>query len=96
MRIDFGKHKDEIVEYVMLHDPSYIKWVLDQAKPSKKLADLKNEIVRLMDIFDWKPILSRCTGHNCNRNATRAAVYQHDIIPSWWCDLCSPTQDSNF
>lgn len=48
MRIDFGKHKGEIVEYVMLHDPSYIKWVLDQAKPSRKLAELKDEIIRLI------------------------------------------------
>lgn len=96
MRIDFAKHKDEIVECVMLEDPSYVKWVLDQAKPSRKMAELQNEIVRLMDIFDRKPILSRCAGHNCNRNATRAAVYRYNIIPSWWCDLCHPIQDSNF
>jgi len=95
MRIDFGKHKDEIVEFVMLEDPSYIKWVLDQKNASGKLGELQSEIMRLMDIFDRKPILSRCTGHNCNRNATRAAVSRFNPVPSWWCDQCSPAQDSN-
>ena len=83
MRIDFGKHKDEIVDYVMLEDPSYVKCVLDQAKPSGKLAELQNEIMTLMDIFDRKPILSRCTGPNCNRNATRAAVSRVYQDLSW-------------
>jgi hypothetical protein len=51
MRIDFGKHKDEIVEYVMLEDPSYIKWVLGQANPSRRLLILKHEVLKLIDIF---------------------------------------------
>lgn len=48
-----------------------------------------------MDIFDRKPILTRCTGHNCHRNATTVVVSRSSVVLSWWCDQCSPTQDSN-
>ncbi len=35
MRFDFGRHKDDTVEYVMLEDPGYIKWGLDEPRPSQ-------------------------------------------------------------
>ncbi len=96
MRIDFGRHNRKSVELVVLEDPGYVKWVLDQANPSRGLLLLKDEMLRLITIFDEKPILTRCTDPNCTNKATRASVYRGSVGPSWWCDSCSPSQQSAF
>ncbi len=95
MRFDFGRHKDDTVEYVMLADPGYIKWSLDQPRPSGRLVEIRGEIIRLMGIFDRKPILTKCAGPNCNSNATRAYLCGSSIVDSWWCDQCYPVEVSS-
>ncbi len=95
MRFDLGRHNEETVEYVMLADPCYIKLVLDKARPPRRLAGIKNEIIRLMGIFDMKPILAKCAGSNCKRNATRACLCGSSLVASWWCDQCYPVQVSS-
>jgi len=96
MRIDIGRHNGKSVELVVLEDPSYVKWVLDQVNPSRRLLLLKGEMLRLITIFDEKPVVTRCTSPNCNNNATRASVYRGNVVPSWWCETCNPFQRSVF
>jgi hypothetical protein len=44
MVITFGEHKGKSVELIMLKEPSYVKWVLDQLNPPGALLPVKNEI----------------------------------------------------
>ncbi len=96
MRIDFGIHNGKSVELVVLKDPGYVKWVLEETRPSRGLLLLREEISRLLKIFDEKPILARCNGRGCNNKATRVSVYRRSVDPSWWCDNCFPSQQSAF
>ena len=89
MLIPFGRHKGKSVEWVMLKDPSYTHWVLNEPNPQGKLIDVKNEILRLMYIFDCKPFIRECTGCK-ERLATRASLCDDNPIPWWWCNECEP------
>lgn len=92
MIIDFGNCQNgKSVEMVMLKAPWYVRWVLDQEKPYGKLLVVRNEMTRLMDVFDAKPILRKCTTPECERVVTRASGYKDNVaILRWWCDECDP------
>jgi hypothetical protein len=89
MVINFGKHTGKSVEWVMLKDPSYIEWILNEPNPKGGLIPVKQEILRLINIFDRKPFLRKCTG--CKEKvAIRASFCDDNPIPWWWCNECEP------
>ena len=93
MLVTFGKHQGKTVESLILKEPDYIKWVLEQASPSGGLARVQTEALRLIGIFDQKPITRDCMGHGCKRPAVRFTAYARnsaDLYP--WCATCDPYQ----
>ncbi len=90
MIITFGKYNGQSVELLMLKQPPYINWILDQPTPSGPLGQVKNEIMRLAKEFDNKPFLEACASHNCNNIVTRASLYKNNVLPMWWCNDCNP------
>jgi len=91
MIIKFGKqHVGKSVESVILKDPIYVKWVLSQADASGPLLPIRDEMIRLLAIFNERPFITKCSGPNCDRIATRASLYKDNPVPKWWCDECDP------
>jgi len=90
MRIPCGKHKDKSVEWVVLKDPSYIQWVLNEPSPRGWLISFKQETLRLISIFDRKPFFKQCSRPDCGGIATRASLRKDNPKPMWWCDRCNP------
>lgn len=89
MKIQHGKHTGNSVELVMLKDPNYIEWILNEPNPNGWLITVKQEILRLIDLFDRKPFLKKCTGCK-ERVAIRASLCDDNPIPWWWCNECEP------
>lgn len=93
MNVGFCKHSDKSVAILVLKEPEYVAWVLNQPNPSGPLARVQAEVKRLIDIFDSKPIQKRCYGNSCSNVATQCSVYRDNVIsPFWWCGACDPHQ----
>lgn len=93
MQVEFGKHVGKSVEFLMLKEPSYIKWVLEQQSPTGAMAKVKSYIQQLIEIFDKKPFTGKqCCAKKCKQPATRFTVYLDNLDPCWWCNTCDPYQ----
>jgi len=91
MLVTFGKHKGKSLETLVIKEPDYIKWVLDQYAAEGPLAKLREEAVRLTSIFDNKPILRQCLGHQCTKRSVRFTAYTGVWSPLYyWCAKCDP------
>jgi hypothetical protein len=89
MIITFGEYRGRSVEWLVLKRPDYVKWILDQPAPTWPLAGVKSEALRLISIFDAKPILKPCNG--CSRTAIRFTGYQGNPWCYYaWCETCDP------
>jgi exodeoxyribonuclease X-like protein len=88
--VDFGKHQGRVVEELILKDPDYVRWILDQPSARGSLAEVAEEAMRLIAIFDSKPFIRPCCGTNCPKQATRGMVYGRIPEPLFWCDDCNP------
>lgn len=95
MIIPIGKYKGKSVSEVVLKDPQHVKWVLERTDATGQLKTIRNEMIRLISIFDLKPFTNKCRTKNCGQPATRCSVYGEDYIGLyWWCDKCDPYQFS--
>jgi hypothetical protein len=93
MEINFGKHAGKSVEILLLKKTDYIVWMLLQKNATGQMASAQKEARRLIAIFDQKPFVKTCYGHNCNNAATRCSVYNINVQgPYWWCNTCNPYQ----
>ena len=93
MQVNFGKHRGKSVELLMLKQPDYIKWLLDQNAATGAMAAVRTYILQLITIFDAKPFVDKsCWASDCNNDATRFSVYFDNLKPFWWCDTCDPYQ----
>jgi hypothetical protein len=94
MIINFGKeHKGKSVIEVMMKHPEYVNWVLRQTNVEEPLKTVRNEMLRLIGIFNSKPFTKKCFGNNCGKTAIRCTSYKDDIQGLyWWCDNCDPYQ----
>ena len=89
MMILHGKHTGKSVEWVVLKDPSYTWWVLNEPNANGWLIPARQEALRLLNIFDRKRFLKKCT--ECKeRVATKASFCDDSPIPLWWCNECEP------
>jgi len=88
-KITFGKYKGKTVKSLMMKQPVYIGWILSQKDLSGPLAVLKDEVIRLIKIFDSKPIQRYCK--ICDAEAKYCGVSQRSVFnPYWYCDECDP------
>jgi len=96
MIIAFGKHDGESVIEVVLKNPEYVNWVLENTDATGQLRVIRNEMLRFIDIFNSKPFTQKCWGnsHNCDKPATRCTTHREDCFAlQWWCDECNPYQN---
>jgi hypothetical protein len=89
MQVTFGKHAGKSLELLMLREPGYIHWLVQQSATGPLLA-LKSEALKLMKRFDAKPFNQVCHSRTCKLGATRATVYGDNLVPYWWCANCDP------
>jgi hypothetical protein len=76
VQVTFGKHVGKSVELLMLKEPAYIKWVLDQQSPTGAMAKVKLHIQQLIQVFDKKSFAGKqCWAKTCAEPATRFSVY---------------------
>lgn len=94
MQITFGKHAGKSLELLILKQPDYIAWMLQQQNAHGAMKRVQEAAKRLMARFDAKPILKDCFGQPAAAHkATRCTVYQNNVtVPHWWCDTCDPYQ----
>src|ERR1035437_4776817 len=93
MTFTFGKHYGESVEFVVLADPSYIGWLLREPYPKRQMRVVKEEVQRLLTLFDAKPFTYKCSGDDCICPATRVWFSRRRAqAPEWWCEACDPYQ----
>ena len=91
MLVPVGKHKGKSIELLVLKEPGYVHWLLQQSASSPLLA-VQAEVKRLVQKFGTKPFQIKCNGNGCSAPATRLSVYGNNISPYWWCDKCDPYQ----
>ena len=89
MIVLFGRHWGRTVEEVVLKDPCYISWAMNQREPDERFAAFCEEASRLIGIFDWMPFIQKC--NSCDRVATRCTLYRNSPRPVFWCDQCNPS-----
>lgn len=89
MKAIVGAHSGEHMEVLMLNRPDYINWLLpyDAKLP---LAVMKEEALRLVQVFDAKPFRTPCSTSGCTQPVTRWSVYKHGLAPICWCADCDP------
>ncbi len=88
MIITFGKKKGVEVGKVLLKDPDYIAWALNQSN-SGPMGALQTEAKRLIAKFGTKPLTTVC--HGCKGNATYFTAYANNANSLYsWCDTCNP------
>jgi hypothetical protein len=92
MMLTFGKHHGKLLETLLIQEPAYVAWMLGCESPSGPLAQAQQEAVRLIRLFDCRPLREQCSGSGCGRRATRASVYIGSVSPRWWCEECDPYQ----
>ena len=93
MQVTFGKHIGKSVELLMIKDPSYIKYVLEQKSPTGSMAKVKSHIKKLIQLFDTKSFIGKeCWDKSCKKEVTRFTVYLDNLDPYWWCSTCDPYQ----
>jgi len=91
MKITIGKYKGKSVEYLMINQPDYIKWILEQHDVSGELATIQKHISQLIRKFDKKPFKGQsCSSNECNKSATKFTINKQNLDPYWWCDACEP------
>ena len=89
MIINIGKkHNGKSTELVSLKEPDYVKWVLEKSDATGPLLRIKNDFLRLIEIFDGKSLTSKC--FKCKEPATRLSFYKGDTVPFSWCSECDP------
>lgn len=89
MQATIGKHAGTAMEVLMLKQPGYINWLLDYPACGL-LAPMKQEAIRLVNVFDVKSFADPCTAEGCATYATRMTVYAESVVPMFWCDQCDP------
>lgn len=89
MIIPFGtKHKGDKVGKVLLKDPDYIVWMLDQ-QGTGAMGAVQTEAKRLIAKLDAKPLTVSC--HGCKGQATYFTGYHNNASLMYpWCDVCEP------
>jgi hypothetical protein len=81
------------VELLMLKEPSYIKWILEQESPRGMMASVQVHIKHLALLFDQKPFTGEhCYSKTCGKQATLFTLYLDNLLPHWWCSTCDPYQ----
>lgn len=88
MDIGFGVHKGKSVEEILLKEPSYALWVLSIQNAYGQMLAVKNEIQRLIGVFNRRPFIAIC--HRCRRPATRGSFYRQNTLAMYWCENCDP------
>ena len=92
MNVGFGKHGGMSVGTLVLKEPNYVEWILQQQNPSGQMVRVQAEVQRLIDLFDSKPFQTRKCG-GCGKPATRCSVYRDNVHSlCWWCGSCDPYQ----
>jgi hypothetical protein len=93
MKITFGKHEGKSVELVVLKDPAYVYWMLQQTNlATGLLKQVIDEAWRLLHIFNQKPFRCKCMGSKCSALATDITLHGNSVAPYWWCDNCNIQQ----
>jgi hypothetical protein len=91
MQITFGEHKGKSAEMIVLREPQYVHWILNQ-KATGPLAVLKVTVQKLISVLDKKTYQKPCMGKGCDSPAIGFSVYGENLSPHWWCASCNPYQ----
>lgn len=93
MQITFGKHSGKSLELLLLKEPDYVCWILEQAGAYGQMKAAQAQAEKLIRKFNAKSVVKSCSGRNCENLATRCTVYSKNVqSPYWWCDDCDPYQ----
>jgi hypothetical protein len=88
-KITFGKYKGKTIKSLIMNKPVYTGWILSQQDPGGPLAVAKDEVIRLVTIFDSKTIHPNC--YLCSAEAKYCVVAPKSVFnPIWHCDECDP------
>jgi hypothetical protein len=90
MNAPFGKYWGIAAEWILLHDPAYVCWMLSVASPKGGLAIFVPEVRRLIAALDARPLLAKCHEHRCLARATRGTLCRGVPEILWWCETCDP------
>ncbi len=86
MEITFGKHAGKSLELLILKEPTYIAWMLNQLNASGDMKHAQEKAKHLIAVFNAKPVLKDCFGKPAlAHKATRCTVYESNVtVPHWW------------
>jgi len=78
----------------MVKNPEHVKWILQNNDAEEPVRTVREEMIRLIEIFDSKPFTKTCFGRYCaGKTATRCTAYKSYYNSLyWWCDKCNPYQ----
>jgi hypothetical protein len=88
--LGFGKHKDLQIERVMVDEPAYVLWMLNQDDASGSLARARLHIEARIRSFDARRFVNKCHVSGCTRPVKRYSLTSDIVAPYFWCKSCDP------
>ena len=90
----FGKHKGKSVWQLILNEPSYIHWLLNQER-TPAFDFFYRQLERLVSEFNRAPFIrEKCSGmvegSACTHPATQFTLNNESTTPVYWCEACCP------
>ena len=83
-----SKHNGDAAEMVVLSDPYFVKLTLDYTNPEGDMPEVRQEFLRLIDIFDQKKFMPVC--RSCFEPAKILAFFKGTLFNEPWCGECIP------
>lgn len=82
------RHRGEPAELVVLSDPFFVKLLLDYRHPEGDMPEVRQDFLRLIELFDQKKFTRHCRA--CNEPAKLLAFYKSTLFHEPWCGTCIP------
>ncbi|MDI3091489.1 hypothetical protein QJ133_10145 [Priestia megaterium] len=90
MNFNFGKYKKKPIAWVMIENPTYLNWILNNAfKKYSKEYTFTSNIIKKFDNMPLKNV--KCVVSNCENPVNHLTLYNGIHNGNYWfCTKCDP------
>lgn len=94
MKSSGNRHPGQSIACLVIKDPAYVMWMIRTPGLTGPMARERVEAIRLIDVFDAKPIQTACSEPGCASPAVRLTAAEGRTSGFYaWCNCCRPVCD---
>lgn len=94
MDFSFGKHENKSVIEVMIKDPSYIVWIMNQSNKSNFHEKVTLFAAHRIEVFNKIPFQKKCNFGGCENTIDCCVLLKAES--HWLCDTCLQSMRDEF